>query len=71
MRQLILNGTWSVHQRGEDKQYNVTAPGSVISALLDAEAIPDPFYGRNEYQIRELLKMTTFFKGILLCQKHF
>ena len=29
----------------------MTVPGSVLSALLDAGVIPDPYYGRNEYLV--------------------
>ena len=34
-----------------DRRYPVTVPGSVLSALLDAGVIPDPYYGRNEYLV--------------------
>lgn len=53
MKRLLLNGLWSMNQRGEDAQYEVSVPGSVLSSLLDAGEIPDPFEGRNEYQVRE------------------
>lgn len=43
-----------MHQTGSGQEYPVTVPGSVLSALIDAEAIEDPFDRDNEYRIREL-----------------
>ena len=37
-------------------EYPAKIPGSVLSALLDAEAIPNPYYRRNEYRARELFR---------------
>lgn len=62
MERLILNGVWSINQTGQETQYKVTVPGSVLSALLDAKAIPDPFYRRNEYQTRELFRNNYIFQ---------
>lgn len=62
MRQLILNGIWNINQRGKEKQYDVKVPGSVLSALLEAEAIPDPFDGRNEYLVREIFRNDYIFQ---------
>ena len=54
METLILNGEWKVREVGSGLTYPVTVPGSVLSALTDAKAIPDPYYRDNEYEIREL-----------------
>lgn len=54
MDTIILNGQWNMKEAGTDKEYPVTVPGSVLSALLDAGAIEDPYYRENEYEAREL-----------------
>ena len=54
MKQLTLNGIWKMHSREEEKTYDALIPGSVLSALLDAEAIPDPYDKMNEYATRDL-----------------
>ena len=54
MKTLTLNGGWVVREVGTTQDYPVTVPGSVLSALIDAKAIPDPYYRDNEYEVREL-----------------
>ncbi|MGN0406075.1 MAG: glycosyl hydrolase 2 galactose-binding domain-containing protein [Bariatricus sp.] len=54
MKKIDLNGTWKMNQRGEAVQYEAKIPGSVLSTLLAADAIPDPYDRMNEYQTREL-----------------
>ena len=60
MRQITLNGLWKMREAGEStdgtaqREYTAEVPGSVLSVLLDAGAIPDPYVGRNEYAAREL-----------------
>lgn len=54
MKELNLNGTWTMREVGTVQDYPVTVPGSVLSALTEAGAIPDPYYRDNEYEIREL-----------------
>ena len=54
MERIDLNGVWSLQQAEEEKEYQARIPGSVLSALLEEKAIPDPYYGRNEYQVRDL-----------------
>ena len=47
-----LEGVWTLYEyNSADRRYPVTVPGSVLSALLDAGVIPDPYYGRNEYLV--------------------
>ena len=51
-----LNGTWTLRETGGSAGiYPVTIPGSVLSALLEAGAVPDPFLTRNEYEVLPLL----------------
>ncbi len=54
MRQLNLNGVWILRQQGGTEEYQAKVPGSVIAALLDAQAIPDPYDRMNEYEVRDL-----------------
>lgn len=62
MRQITLNGSWRMREEGELwPEYPAKVPGSVLSALLDAGAIPDPYNGRNEYQARELFRKDYIF----------
>ena len=47
-----LNGEWTLQETGGNAQkFPVTVPGSVLSALLKAGAVPDPYEGRNEYAV--------------------
>lgn len=54
MKRLLLNGLWKMNSREEENVYDAPIPGSVLSALLDADAIPDPYDKMNEYATRDL-----------------
>ncbi|MCQ2494244.1 MAG: glycoside hydrolase family 2 protein [Lachnospiraceae bacterium] len=56
MKILELNGNWSFRQisNTETPVYPVVIPGSVLSGLVDAGAIEDPYYRENEYAARDL-----------------
>ena len=49
-----LNGTWRMRRVGQTQEYPAVVPGSVLSALIDAGAVDDPYFRDNEYHIREL-----------------
>ena len=49
-----LNGTWRMRQVGDTQEYPAVVPGSVLSTLMDAGAIENPYDRDNEYRIREL-----------------
>lgn len=49
-----LNGTWRMRRAGDDQEYPAAVPGSVLSTLLDAGVIEDPYDRDNEYRMREL-----------------
>lgn len=49
---LDLGGTWSLAEISGDHAVDMTLPGDGISALRSAGAIPDPYFGRNEYGLR-------------------
>ena len=71
MKQLSLNGLWSMNRRGEETQYEGPVPGSVLSFLLKADTIPDPFDGRNEYQVRELFRDDYIFRKDFYVEEDF
>lgn len=56
MEKLDLNGQWNLCNASGAKLCNVTVPGSVVSGLLDEGLIKDPYFGTNEYEVRDLLK---------------
>ena len=56
MERIDLNGLWTMNPTDRKAEYPAKIPGSVLSALLDAEAIPNPYYRRNEYRARELFR---------------
>jgi len=49
---LSLNGVWSFRKSSEAETWPATVPGCVHSDLLGNGLIPDPFYGRNEFQLQ-------------------
>ena len=69
MKILELNGSWSFRQNCNEETtvYPVQIPGSVLSGLIDAGAIEDPYYRENEYAARDLFKNDyTFFRSFEL-----
>ena len=47
-----LNGEWHLSDGPEGMSAPMQIPGDGISALHDAGLIPDPYFGRNEYDLR-------------------
>lgn len=47
-----LNADWSLADARGDYTCAITFPNDGISALHDAGLIPDPYFGRNEYDLR-------------------
>ncbi len=54
MNKLNLAGKWSLARAGEKTICTMNVPGTVLSGLLDAKIIEDPFYRINEDRTREL-----------------
>lgn len=54
MTRKTLNGTWSMYRLPEGEKTDLTVPGSVISGLMAAGKLEDPYYRENEYSTREL-----------------
>jgi len=50
--QLNLAGTWSLSDDSGDFACDMVMPTDGIIALHDAGLIPDPYWGRNEYDLR-------------------
>jgi beta-mannosidase len=49
---LNLAGTWSLSDESGEHAVAMTLPGDGVNALHAAGAIPDPYWGRNEYDLR-------------------
>lgn len=49
---LDLAGNWTLRDTRGSYHVPMTIPGDAISALLAADVIPDPFWGKNEYDCR-------------------
>jgi beta-mannosidase len=47
-----LAGSWRLAEKGGAHDVEMRVPGDVHSALFEADAIPDPYTGRNEYDLR-------------------
>ena len=47
-----LSGTWRLRDVAGEFDVDFALPGDGISALHDAGAIPDPYWGQNEYDLR-------------------
>ncbi len=47
-----LQGVWSLAQVGGTDEVPITIPGDGITALVEAGQLPDPYWGRNEYDCR-------------------
>jgi len=47
-----LAGQWSLADSDGDHATTIVLPGDVHSALFGAGIIPDPYFGRNEYEVR-------------------
>jgi beta-mannosidase len=48
MKVLSLNGRWTLRRVGNPRTWPARVPGDVVANLLQAAAIPDPFYRENE-----------------------
>lgn len=61
MLKYILDGNWNLEISGKDSgllpggKIEAKVPGSVYSALLEKELIPDPFYRDNELKVLPLM----------------
>ncbi len=47
-----LTGKWNLRDVQGAYSVPLTLPGDAVTALLEAKAIPDPYWGRNEYDLR-------------------
>ena len=56
MKKLSLNGEWQLESEDRSIQAPAAVPGSVYSALLKAEMIPDPFWRDNEMKVLPLME---------------
>ena len=54
MNKKYLNGSWQMRKLPDGETISLEVPGSVISGLLAAGKIEDPYYRENEYATREM-----------------
>ncbi|MCG6884781.1 MAG: glycoside hydrolase family 2 protein [Silicimonas sp.] len=47
-----LAGTWTLREAGSGEAVGMAVPGDGITALQRAGRLPDPYWGRNEYDCR-------------------
>ena len=66
---VILNGNWQVKSGDGKISCPVQVPGSVLSALTEQKIIENPYYRRNEYSTRELLRQDFIFSRTFLLEK--
>ena len=52
MNHLSLNGKWQIAQKGGDIQMTGSVPGDMLTHLLAAGKIEDPFYRENELDLQ-------------------
>ncbi len=52
MKPLPLAGNWQLEDDHGEYRLSMAVPGDVISALHNASLIPDPYVGRNEFDVR-------------------
>jgi len=75
MEKQILNGNWNLKIKGKDsglipeKGIPVQIPGSVYSALLAGNYIPDPYYRDNELQVLPLMDNDFTFSDTFMAEK--
>ncbi|MFW5802766.1 MAG: beta-mannosidase [Verrucomicrobiota bacterium] len=52
MTHLTLNGQWTLQKAGDGNDIPASVPGDVYRDLLEAGAIPDPFFRDNENELQ-------------------
>lgn len=52
---LIYREGWRFAKANSNEWTPVSVPGTVLSGLLEAGKMQDPYYRENEYEARELL----------------
>jgi beta-mannosidase len=52
MERIDLSGEWTLRRKSEASVVPMAVPGDIMSALLAAGRIPDPFYDRNELELQ-------------------
>ena len=55
MKILKLDQNWIMKDCKNNQTYPATVPGSVLASLMNADALKDPYYGTNEYEVRDVV----------------
>ena len=56
MERVNLQEGWRFAKANSDEWTPVSVPGTVLSGLLEAGKMQDPYYRENEYEARDLLQ---------------
>ena len=64
MEKLSLNGKWKMTLLSAKKSYTANVPCCDYSAMLDEQAIPDPFYATNEKDCLFISESDKIFEAI-------
>lgn len=51
-----LNSGFQIRVAGEQKWYSMSVPGSAMDTFCREGILPDPYYGTNEYEVREFFR---------------
>lgn len=51
-KQISLKGQWRLKDAQGAHDIEMVLPGDIVSTLAAAQVIPDPYFGRNEYDVR-------------------
>ena len=62
MERVNLQEGWRFSEAGQNDWTPVSVPGTVLSGLLEAGKMEDPYYRENEYEARELLAKDYLFE---------
>ena len=51
-----LKESFEIRVSGTDNWYEMSVPGSAMDTLVKEGVLPDPYYGENEYEVREFFR---------------
>lgn len=75
MNTIQLHGRWELNRLSDGTRIPIEIPGDNMSALYEAGAIPDPYYGKNELELQwigreDWLFTTTFSLSVDFLDNH-
>ncbi len=52
VKNMSLQGAWTVEDANKEYAFEIDLPSDLISTMAQQKLIPDPYWGRNEYEVR-------------------